>query len=55
MARSIVGGRRKAGLTQVELARLAAMRTQTFNRIEQGKHDPSAVTIEKTERALAKK
>ncbi|MFZ1932327.1 MAG: helix-turn-helix transcriptional regulator [Thermoguttaceae bacterium] len=55
IARSIVRGRRKAGLTQVELARLAGIRTETLNRIEKGKHAPSISTIEKIERALAKK
>ena len=55
IARSIVRGRRKAGLTQVELARRAGIRTETLNRIEKGKHAPSVSTIEKIERALAKK
>jgi DNA-binding XRE family transcriptional regulator len=55
IARSIVRGRRKAGLTQVELARRAGIRTETLNRIEKGKHAPSVSTIEKIERVLAKK
>ena len=55
IARSIVRGRRKAGLSQVELARLAGIRTETLNRIEKGKHAPSVATIEKIERALTKK
>jgi DNA-binding XRE family transcriptional regulator len=55
IARSIVRGRRKAGLTQVELARLAGIRTETLNRIEKGKHAPSVATIEKIERVFAKK
>ena len=55
IARSILRGRRAAGLTQVELARLAGIRTETLNRIEKGKHSPSVPTIEKIERALAKK
>jgi DNA-binding XRE family transcriptional regulator len=55
IARSILRGRRAAGLTQVELARLAGIRTETLNRIEKGKHAPSVSTVEKIERALAKK
>jgi DNA-binding XRE family transcriptional regulator len=55
IARSIVRGRRQAGLTQVELARRAGIRTETLNRIEKGKHAPSVATVEKIERALAKK
>jgi DNA-binding XRE family transcriptional regulator len=55
IARSIVRGRREAGLTQVELARRAGIRTETLNRIEKGKHAPSVATVEKIEQALAKK
>ena len=55
IARSIVRGRREAGLTQVKLARLAGIRTETLNRIEKGKHAPSESTVEKIERALTKK
>jgi DNA-binding XRE family transcriptional regulator len=55
IARSILRGRREAGLTQVELARRAGIRTETLNRIEKGKHAPSVSTVEKIERALAKK
>ena len=55
IARSIVRGRCEAGLTQVELARRAGIRTETLNRIEKGKHAPSVATVEKIERALAKK
>ena len=55
IARSIVQGRREAGLTRVELARRAGIRTETLNRIEKGKHAPSVATVEKIERALANK
>ena len=55
ITRSIVRGRREAGLTQAELARRAGIRTETLNRIEKGKHAPSVGTVEKIERALAKK
>jgi DNA-binding XRE family transcriptional regulator len=54
IARSILRGRRAAGLTQVELAQLAGIRAETLNRIEKGKHAPSVATVEKIERALAK-
>ena len=55
IARSILCGRRAAGLTQAELARRAGIRAETLNRIEKGKHAPSVATVEKIERALAKK
>jgi DNA-binding XRE family transcriptional regulator len=55
IARSILRGRLAAGLTQVELARRAGIRTETLNRIEKGKHAPSVSTVEKIERALARK
>ena len=54
IARSILRGRRAAGLTQVELAKLAGVRPETLNRIEKGKHAPSVATVEKIERSLAK-
>ena len=54
IARSILRGRRAAGLTQVELAKLAGIRPETLNRIEKGKHAPSVATVEKIERSLAK-
>ena len=54
IARTILRGRRAAGLTQVELAKLAGIRPETLNRIEKGKHAPSVATVEKIERALAK-
>ena len=52
LAKDIIRGRRVAGLTQVELARLAGIRPETLNRIEKGKHSPSIATVEKLERAL---
>jgi DNA-binding XRE family transcriptional regulator len=55
IARSILRGRLAAGLTQAELARRAGIRTETLSRIEKGKHTPSVSTVEKIERALAKK
>ena len=52
LARKIIKARRQAGLTQAELARLAAIRPETLNRIEKGKTTPDTATIAKIERAL---
>jgi DNA-binding XRE family transcriptional regulator len=52
LARKIIRHRRRLGLTQVELARRAAIRPETLNRVEQGKHSPSVPTIEKIDWAL---
>jgi DNA-binding XRE family transcriptional regulator len=54
IARSILRQRRAAGLTQVELARLAGIRPETLNRIEKGKHAPSVATVDRIDRALTK-
>ena len=52
LARKIIKARRQAGLTQAELARRAAIRPETLNRIERGKTTPDTATIAKIERAL---
>ena len=52
LARKIIKARRQAGLTQADLARLAAIRPETLNRIEKGKTTPDTATIAKIERAL---
>ena len=52
IARDIIQGRLKAGLTQKALANLAGIRVETLCRIETGKHTPSVTTIERIERAL---
>lgn len=52
-ARKIIKARRAAGLTQAALARRAAIRPETLNRIEKGKTTPDTATIAKIERALA--
>ena len=44
--------RRQAGLIQAELARRAAIRPETMNRVEKGKTTPDTATIAKIERAL---
>jgi DNA-binding XRE family transcriptional regulator len=51
-ARDILRARRKAGLSQAELARRAGIRPETLNRIEQGRNKPSVPTIAKIDRAL---
>jgi ribosome-binding protein aMBF1 (putative translation factor) len=52
IARSILRHRRRAGLTQVELARRAGIRPETLNRIEHAKHTPAVATVSKIEKAL---
>jgi ribosome-binding protein aMBF1 (putative translation factor) len=52
LARKIIKARRQAGLTQAELARRAAIRPETLNRIEKVKTTPATATIAKMERAL---
>ena len=54
LARKIIRRRRALGLSQVELARRAAIRPETLNRLEQGKHSPSIATVDKLDRALGK-
>jgi DNA-binding XRE family transcriptional regulator len=51
-ARDIIRARRKLGLGQAELARLAGIRVETLNRIENAKNKPNVTTIEKIDRAL---
>ena len=52
LARKIIKARRMAGLSQAELARRAAIRPETLNRIEKGRTSPDTATIAKIERAL---
>jgi ribosome-binding protein aMBF1 (putative translation factor) len=52
LARKIIKARRQAGLTQAELARRAAIRPETLNRLEKGKTTPDTATIAKIEHAL---
>ncbi len=47
LARRLVLRRRRAGLTQVELARRAGIRVETLNRVERGKTTPDFSTIRK--------
>jgi DNA-binding XRE family transcriptional regulator len=52
LALRIVRHRRKAGLTQAELARRAGVRLSLLSRIEQGRFLASNRTIEKIDRVL---
>jgi DNA-binding XRE family transcriptional regulator len=52
IARSFAEERRRLGLTQLELARLAGVRPETIHRREAAKHVPSVATVEKIDRAL---
>ena len=52
LALDIIRHRRRLGLTQAELARLAGIRPETLNRAEQGRVSPSTRTIEKLDKAL---
>jgi DNA-binding XRE family transcriptional regulator len=51
-ARDIIRARRKLGLNQAALARLAGIRVETLNRIENAKNKPNVATIEKIDQAL---
>ena len=53
LAIDIIRHRRRIGLTQAELARLAGIRLATLQRVESGERRPTSVrTIEKIDRAL---
>ena len=52
IARNIITRRTAAGLSQAQLAKLAGVRTETVNRIENTRHTPDVATIAKIDRAL---
>lgn len=52
LAIRIIRHRRKAGLTQAELARRAGIRPESLNRIEQGRVAPSVRTLKKIDKVL---
>src|SRR4051812_5826703 len=54
LARKLIRDRRRAGVTQLELARRAGIRPETLCRIEKGKSTPDTVTFQKIQRALEK-
>lgn len=53
LARRIVAARHRAGWSQAELARRAAVRKETIHRIEAGKNNPDESTFAKIEKAFA--
>ncbi len=52
LARDILRARRRLGLSQADLARLAGVRRQTLDRIEQGDSRPNVAAIDKIDQAL---
>ena len=54
LARKILRNRRRLGLSQEELARLAGIRQGFLNRIERAIVSPSSRTIDKIDKALTK-
>jgi predicted transcriptional regulator len=52
IARDIIQGRRKAGLSQAELARRARIQPAVLNRIERARVDASSATVDKVLGAL---
>jgi DNA-binding XRE family transcriptional regulator len=53
LARRIVAARHRAGWSQAELARRAAVRKETIHRIEAGKNNPDESTFAKNEKSLS--
>jgi DNA-binding XRE family transcriptional regulator len=52
LARKLIRDRRRAGLTQADLARRSGIRPETLCRIEKGKSLPDAATFQRIHRAL---
>jgi transcriptional regulator with XRE-family HTH domain len=52
LANKMIARRKAARLTQAQLARLARVRVETISRLENGRHMPSARTIDTIEKAL---
>lgn len=52
LAKQLILRRRRAGLTQAELARRAGVRIETLNRIERGKTTPDFSTVRKLVAAM---
>src|SRR5437667_56532 len=55
LARRLVMARKRAGMTQADLARRARIRVETLNRLEKGRHNPDESTYTKIEAALRAK
>jgi predicted transcriptional regulator len=54
LARKLIRDRRRAGLTQIELARRAGIRPETLCRIEKGRSTPDTSTFNRIHRSLRK-
>ena len=54
LARKFVIDRRKAGLSQEELAKLSGVRRETISRIESGKHTATVAIVDKLDKAIQK-
>lgn len=52
IARTIIKDRKRAGMTQKDLANAAGIRVETLNRIERGKVSADTATIIKIDRVL---
>jgi len=52
LARKLIRRRRRLGLTQAELAKVARVRVETISRLENGRHSPNVATVDKIVRAL---
>ena len=52
IARTIISGRKRSGMTQRDLAAAAGIRVDTLNRFEKGKVSADTATIVKIDRAL---
>lgn len=52
IARKIILMRRRARLTQAELAERAGVRLETISRLENAKHSPDPSTVDKIDKAL---
>ena len=54
IARGLRRLRRRAGLTQAEVARRAGIRAETLSRLENGRGNPTVATVSKVVRAIAR-
>jgi len=52
LCNKVILQRKKAKLTQAQLAKRAGIRVETISRLESGKHIPSVRTMEKIEAAI---
>jgi DNA-binding XRE family transcriptional regulator len=54
IARTLIADRRRANLSQQQLAKLAGVRQETISRIESGKHTATVRVIDKLSHAIRK-